>query len=49
MLKVLNIGKGKAHGGATQRARTTAGRATHDECLRDCTAAKIAQMRPFLF
>ncbi len=49
MLKVLNTGRGKAHGGATQSARTQAGRPTHSECLRDCTAAKIAQMRPFLF
>ncbi len=49
MLKVLNIGRGKAHGGATQRAQTTAGRATHDEARRDRIAAKIAQMRPFLF
>ena len=49
MLKVLNTGTGKVHGGATRRARTRAGQPTHSECMRDCTAAKIAQMRPFLF
>ena len=49
MLKVFNIGKGKVHGGAARRNRTTLGRPTHSESRRDRTAALVAQNRPFLY
>ncbi len=47
MLKVLNIGRGKARGGAAKRDRTAAGRPTHSEAVKDCTAALIARNRAF--
>ena len=48
MLKVLNIGRGKAHGNAARRSRTTEGRPTHSEALKDCTAALVARNRAFI-
>ena len=48
MLKVLNFGKVKVHGGPARRGRAEAGRPTHSEVRRDIEAARVARNRPFL-
>lgn len=48
MLKVLNIGRGKTHGGAARCGRVEAGRPTHSEVRRDIKAARVARNRAFM-
>ncbi len=49
MIKVLNIGRNRVHGGEARHGQTAAGQPTHSEARRDRQTALIARNRPFLF